>query len=551
MEKTWLKSYPPGVPETLSVDTYRSIVEAFEVYVKQYAKKPAFTSFGVIVSYQDIEKMTRHFAAFLQQQLKMKKSERFAIMLPNLFQFPVALFGALRAGLTVVNVNPMYTVRELAYQLKDAGVTGIIVLENFASELAKALPKTDIKHVIVTKLGDSLGPIKERLANFVVKRVKKLVPQWDIAHAVYYKEAIKVGKTLPLEAVNIKPEDAAFLQYTGGTTGLSKGAVLTHRNIVANVAQSLAWVKTCLLNGEEVVLTALPLYHIFSLTVCCFAFMAFGSQCLLITNPRDMKGFIKTLRKTPPTIFIGLNTLFNALLQCEEFKKINFSTMKLVIAGGMAMQESVAKKWKKVTGKTVIEGYGLTEASPVVAINPLTIKHYNGSVGLPLPETDVVVRDDVGNDLPVGEAGELCVKGPQVMQGYWNNSSETALVLDNDGWLKTGDIAKIDERGFIYILDRKKDMIIISGFNVYPNEVEEVIVSHPDVREVAVVGVPNEKTGEAIKAVVVKNSEKLTEIDLLTHCRERLTGYKIPKQVEFRSQLPKSSVGKVLRRELR
>lgn len=553
MEKIWLKSYPPGVPETLNVDNYTSLVEAFLTQCEHFARKPVFNNFGVKISYQELEKMSRHFAAFLQKKFNMKKSERFAIMLPNLLQFPIALFGALRIGLIVVSVNPLYTARELAYQLKDSGATGIIVLENFAHELAKALPHTDIKHVMVTKIGDCLGLVKGQLANFVVKRVKRMVPEWHISDTVFFKEAIKQGRHLQLGEVNVQSKDPAFLQYTGGTTGLAKGALLTHRNVVANVAQSLAWVKPGLNSGYEIVLTPLPLYHIFSLTVCCFCFMALGSECLLITNPRDLKGLIKTVSKIPPTIFVGLNTLFNGLLHHRNFADADFSCLKLVIAGGMPMQKSVAEAWQGATGTVVIEGYGLTEASPVVSINPLDMTHYNGSIGLPVPETDVAIRDEQGNDLPIGKTGELCVKGPQVMHGYWRRTDETALVLDEQGWLRTGDIAKMDERGFLFILDRKKDMILVSGFNVYPNEVEEVIASHPGVREVAVIGVPNANAGEWVKAFVVKKdkNESVTDQDIMMYCRERLTGYKIPRQIEFCHHLPKSNVGKVMRRVLR
>jgi long-chain acyl-CoA synthetase len=551
MEKVWLKSYPPDVPETLNVDTYHSINEAMEIYCQQFSNKPAFTNFGVTITYQDLEKMTKQFAAFLQQHLKMKKNDRFAIMLPNVMQFPIAMFGALRAGLIVTNINPLYTAHELAFQLQDSGATGIIVLENFAHELSLALPKTEIKHVIVARMGDCLGWIKGCIANFVVKYIKHLVPAWEIADTIDFTDALKIGKSLTLEKVAIGAEDVAFFQYTGGTTGVAKGAMLTHRNIIANVTQCLAWVKSVLTVGRETVVTALPLYHIFSLTVCCFCFMTIGSKCLLITNPRDLKGFIKTLRKVPATIFIGLNTLFNGLLHHPHFADIKLSSFKLVIAGGMAMQKAVADEWQKRTGTVILEGYGLTEASPVISINPITVKSFTGSIGLPVPDTDVVIRDDVGNDLPLGKAGELCVRGPQVMRGYWQKPEETALVIDKDGWLRTGDIAQMDERGFLYLLDRKKDMIIVSGFNVYPNEVEEIIASHPGVREVAVIGVPSEKTGEMVKAFVVKKDPKLTAEDLINYCRGQLTAYKVPKQIEFRDHLPKSNVGKVLRRALR
>lgn len=551
MEKVWLKSYPTGVPETLNVDAYDSIVEAFETYCQQFGDNYAFTNFGTRYTYADIDAATRDFAAFLQQRLKLKKLERFAIMLPNILQFPIAMIGALRAGLIVVNVNPLYTAREIADQLKDAGVTGIIVLENFASELAKALPATDIKHVIITKVGDCLGFFKGFAANFIAKYIKRLVFKWNIPDTILFNEVMRIGNHLELEPIHIESNQPAFLQYTGGTTGTAKGAILTHRNIVANVTQCLAWVKSELTVGKELILTALPLYHIFSLTVCCFCFMGIGSECLLITDARELKHFVKTLRKKMPTVFVGLNTLFNGLLHQPNFLHLDFSKIKMVIAGGMATQKSVAEKWHKVTGTTVIEGYGLTEASPVVSINPMNIKNYNGSIGLPLPSTDISIRNEKNAELAIGKSGELYVKGPQVMQGYWNQTEETALVLDQDDWLRTGDIVKMDERGFLYLLDRKKDMILISGFNVFPNEIEEIIASHKKVSEVAVAGILSEKSGEEIKAFIVKKDPSLTKNDVLAYCRERLTAYKIPKKIEFCDQLPKSNVGKVLRRELR
>lgn len=551
MDKIWLKSYPPGVPETVNVDTYHSINEAMDVYCQQFANKPAFMNFGVTLTYQELDKITKQFAAFLQQHLKMKKNDRFAIMLPNVMQFPIAMFGALRAGLVVMNINPLYTAHELAFQLEDSGATAVIVLENFAHELSLALPQTKIKHVIIARMGDCLGWLKGGVANFLVKYIKRLVPAWQITDTIDFLSALKIGKSLTLEKVAVGAEDVAFLQYTGGTTGVAKGAMLTHRNIIANVTQSLSWVKSVLVVGHETAVAALPLYHIFSLTVCCFCFMAVGSQCLLITNPRDITGFIKILRKVPATIFIGLNTLFNALMHHPRFADINFSTLRLVIAGGMAMQKAVADEWQKRTGTVILEGYGLTEASPVVTINPVTMKSFTGSIGLPVPETEIAIRDDAGNDMPIGKAGELCVRGPQVMLGYWQKPEETALVLDKEGWLYTGDIVTMDERGFVYLLDRKKDMIIVSGFNVYPNEVEDAIASNPGVREVAVVGAPSEKSGEIVKAFVVRKDPTLTAEALIAYCRERLTAYKIPKQIEFRDELPKSNVGKVLRRALR
>lgn len=550
MEKVWLNSYPADVPETLNVDYYHSLNEMFEAHFSQFKKKPAFINFGVSLTYESLEQLSTHFAAFLQKSLHQKKGDRFAIMLPNILQFPVAMFGALRAGLIVTNVNPLYTSRELATQLKDSGATTIIVLENFLHELVLALPHTKIQHVIVTKIGDGLGLLKGSIANFIAK-FKRLVPAWELARTISYKNALKIGSTLQFEKVNLVADDVAFLQYTGGTTGVPKGAMLTHRNMVANVTQCLAWVKSTLTPGKEIVLTALPLYHIFSLTVCCFCFMALGSECLLITNPRDLNAFIRTIKKNPPSIFVGLNTLFKGLLHHKKFSTLRLSSLKLVIAGGMAMQKVVAEEWQQRTGKVIIEGYGLTEASPVVSINPLNLKSYNGSIGLPIPDTDVTICDDSGALLDLGKSGELCVRGPQVMLGYWQNPKETALVLNANGWLRTGDIAKIDERGFIYLLDRKKDMIIVSGFNVYPNEVEATIAQHPGVLEVAVVGVPSEKSGEMVKAFIVKQDQALTKEDIIQFCHERLTPYKIPKEIEFRDTLPKSAVGKILRRSLK
>lgn len=551
MEKVWFKSYPPDVPEKLNVDTYQSINEAMDTHCEQFANKTAYMNFGEKLSYAELHERVENFAAFLQKHLQLKKGERLAIMLPNVMQFPIAMLGALRAGLIVMNINPLYTASELAFQLEDSGATAIVVLENFARELSIALPRTEIKHVILARMGDCLGGMKGAVANFVVKHIKRLVPAYQLPEVICFKEALKIGRGLSFEKVMVNPEDVAFLQYTGGTTGVAKGAMLTHRNIIANVTQCLAWVKSELKPGREIVITALPLYHIFSLTVCCFCFMSLGSTCLLITNPRDLTGFIKTLKKIPASIFVGLNTLFNGLLNHPKFSEMNLSQLKLVIAGGMAMQKCVADEWQKRTGKVVIEGYGLTEASPVVTINPINLKHFNGSIGLPVPETEVIFRDDDDQEVPFGKPGELCVRGPQVMLGYWQKPEETILVLDQAGWLRTGDIGRMDERGFVYILDRKKDMIIVSGFNVYPNEIESVIATCPGVQEVAVVGVPSDKTGEAVKAFIIPKDKKLTPEAVIAYCREHLTGYKIPKQIEFRDHLPKSNVGKVLRRKLR
>ncbi|MFQ6274416.1 AMP-binding protein [Coxiella burnetii] len=456
----------------------------------------------------------------------------------------------LRAGLVVVNFNPLYTAREFAFQLKDAGVTGLIVLESFAHTLSRALEKCEVKHVIVTKMGDCLK-WKKPIIDFVIKYVKKMVPPWEIKGSISFKEAVRKGAQLPFEEVPMKKDDVAFLQYTGGTTGVPKGAMLTHQNILANIAQALVWVKSILSVEEETSVGALPFYHIFSLTVCCFCFMALGATCFLITNPRDIKGFIKSLGESQITVFVGINTLFSGLLNHPNFADANFSKLKLSIGGGMATQKSVSDEWFEKTGTIIIEGYGLTEASPVVSINPLDLKTFSGSIGLPLPNTEVIIRDEEGYDLPLNEPGELCVRGPQVMKGYWKKPEETEKVIDDNGWLHTGDIARIDERGFIYLLDRKKDMIIVSGFNVYPNEIEDILTSHPGIREAAVIGLSSEKTGEQIKAFIVRKDKNLTKDEVIKHCREFLTAYKVPKIIEFREELPKTNVGKVLRRALR
>lgn len=550
MEKIWLKSYPTGVPSTVHYDNYSSLIDFYEQQCEKYADNVACENFGKQMTYRELNDESILFAAYLQKKLGLKKGMRVAIMLPNLLQFPVAMLGILRSGMVVVNVNPLYTARELAHQLKDSGAKAILVLENFARELQTALPETDIEHVIVTKMGDCLG-WRGSLFNFVVKYVKKRVPAWKIENSSWYLDVLKAGKKLSFDAPSLSSNDIAFLQYTGGTTGLSKGAILTHRNMLANVMQCITWVKSTLTPGKDTVLTALPLYHIFSLTICCFCFMAVGSRCLLVTNPRDLKTFIRILKKHSITVFVGVNTLFNGLLHQDEFKKIDFSKMKATIAGGMALQKATADWWQKVTGINITEGYGLTEASPVLTINPMTETHYNGSVGLPIPATEVSIRDENNQELPIGKVGELCGRGPQVMRGYWQKPTETALVMTEDGWLKTGDMARMDERGYFYIVDRKKDMVVVSGFNVYPNEIEEVISMHPLVKEVAVIGVPSEQTGEAVKAFIVPENSELTKESVMAFCRERLTGYKLPKIIEFRSSLPKSPVGKILRRELR
>lgn len=551
MEKIWLKSYPPQIPAEINVDIYQSIVDMFEKSCERYQNAIAFSNLGSKMPYAELEKQSQIFAAFLQQRLGLKKGDRVAIMLPNILQYPVAMFGILRAGLIVVNVNPLYTATELAHQLQDCGAETIIVLANFANVLETALPQTNIKHVIVTEIGDLLGAIKGSLVNLVVKHIKKMVPAWHIPNAITFHQAMQQGQQVNFVKVDVRGDDIAYLQYTGGTTGTAKGAMLTHRNMVANVEQCLTWVAGGIELKEDTVIIALPLYHIFSLTICCLAFINVGGHGVLITNPRDIKGFIKELSKVPFNIFVGVNTLFNALMHNSEFAKLNFSHLKLNIAGGMAMQTAVAEKWEQMTGKPITEGYGLTEASPVVTINLVNVKKFSSSIGLPIPSTDVKICNENGEEVPMGDVGELFVKGPQVMLGYWQKEAETKNVLSADGWLETGDIVRMDDQGFIYIVDRKKDMIIVSGFNVYPNEVEDVIASHPGVLEVGVIGMPSEQTGEVVKAFIVKKDPNLTEQEILDYAHQKLTRYKVPKIVEFRSELPKSNVGKILRRKLR
>lgn len=550
MEKIWLKSYPPNVPAEINPDIYPTLIAMLENSCQRFRDRMAYCNLGTSISYAQLDKYTRDFAAFLQQKLGLKKGDRVAIMLPNLLQYPIAMFGILRAGLIVVNVNPLYTAAELAHQLKDSGAQTIIAIANFANVLEKALPETNIKHVIVTEIGDMFSFAKRTVVNFVVKRIKRMVPAWHIAGAILFRDVLAQGKRLTLQKVELQANDIAYLQYTGGTTGVAKGAMLSHRNMVSNVLQALVCVSTTVREGETVVI-ALPMYHIFSLTVCCLSFLTLGGHGVLITNPRDLKSFIKELSKIPFSVFIGVNTLFNALLHHPDFAKLNFGNLRLSVAGGMAMQKIVAEKWHQITGSYILEGYGLTEASPVVSINPSNINRFTASIGLPVPSTDIKICNDEGQEVPIGEAGDLFVKGPQVMLGYWQKEAETKNVLSPDGWLATGDIVRIDEQGFLYIVDRKKDMIIVSGFNVYPNEVEEVIASHPKVLEVGVVGVPNEQTGEAVKAFVVKKDSSLTEKEILDFCHENLTRYKIPKSIEFRNELPKSNVGKILRRKLK
>ncbi|MFT6624213.1 MAG: long-chain acyl-CoA synthetase [Cycloclasticus sp.] len=551
MDRPWLNNYPNGVSADIDIHKFNSVIDIFEQSVKAYADRPAFSNFGKSLTYSDFELATSALAAYLQQTLKLKKGDRVAIMMPNLLQNPVSIFAVLRAGLTVVNTNPLYTARELRHQLKDSGAKAIIVVENFAHTVETVLADTDVEHVIVTKMGDMLDFPKSMLINLVVKYVKKMVPSYTFATATSFKTALSEGSQLKFENTPLTHEDIAFLQYTGGTTGVAKGAVLTHKNMVANMLQASEWIKNDVVPGKEVIITALPLYHIFSLTANCLVFMDAGAHNILITNPRDFKGFVNELKNTHFSVITGVNTLFNALLNTEGFADIDFSALKLTLGGGMSVQPAVAAQWKQMTHCTLIEAYGLTETSPAVCINPLNLKDYNGSIGLPISSTYCQLIDLDGNTVTDGEPGELCVKGPQVMKGYWNRPEETANAFTKDGWLKTGDVAKMDDNGFFYIVDRIKDMILVSGFNVYPNEIESVIVEHKGVLECGVIGVPDEKRGEAVKAFVVKKDDTLTEDELLSFCKERLTGYKIPDKIVFIKELPKTNVGKVLRRELR
>ncbi|REL26449.1 long-chain-fatty-acid--CoA ligase FadD [Thalassotalea euphylliae] len=551
MEKIWLeKSYPPGVPHEIDPDKYSSIVEMFDKYVGIYAQRTAFINMGAEITYSELAEQASAFAAYLQQELGLVKGDKFAIMVPNTLQYPVALFGALKAGLTVVNVNPLYTARELKHQLNDSGTKAMLIVENFAHTLQEVIKDTPVEKVILTGLGDRLGGLKGKLVNFAVKYVKKMVPSYSLANTVKFNQVIAKGESLTLAPVEIAGEDLAFLQYTGGTTGVSKGAMLTHRNMVANLEQAKAAIRPVLKDGEELVVTALPLYHIFALTANCLTFMTLGGTNLLITNPRDMPSFVKELGKYPFTAITGVNTLFNGLVNTPGFAQLDFSKLKLSLGGGMAVQRPVAERWEDVTKTRLLEGYGLTECSPMVTISPYNQNAFNGSIGLPAPSTEIrIVRED-GTTAGVNEPGEMCVQGPQVMKGYYNRQEATDEIL-TDGWLATGDIAEMDEHGFFRIVDRKKDMILVSGFNVFPNEIEEVAMMHKGVVEAAAVGVPHEVSGEIIKLFIVKKDDSLTQKNIIEHCAKHLTNYKVPKLIEFRDDLPKTNVGKILRRELR
>lgn len=551
MDKIWLQRYPAGVPETIDPDHFNSLVDIFEQSIEKYGDKIAYVNMDTELSFNELDVLSRQFAAYLQQQ-GLEKGDALAIMMPNLLQYPVALFGALRAGLVVVNVNPLYTARELKHQLSDANAKGIVILDNFADTLQKVINDVPVKKVILTAIGDMLPAPKRWLVNAVVKYVKKMVPSYQLSNTVNFRSALSQGAKAEYKRPQINGDDLAFLQYTGGTTGLAKGAMLSHRNMVANLEMVSAIVAPLVDDGEETIVTALPLYHIFALTANCLTFMKHGGRNILITNPRDMKAFVKELGKYPFSMISGVNTLFNGLLHAEGFKDLDFSHLKIALGGGMAVQRSVAEHWERVTKSRLLEGYGLTECSPVVTVNPTDIEHYNGTIGIPLPSTEVRVVDvDSGEVLPQGEAGELQVRGPQVMVGYLNRPDETEKVMRDGGWFATGDIGVMDDQGFFKIVDRKKDMILVSGFNVYPNEIEDVIVDHPKVLEAAAIGVPHDSSGEAVKIFVVRKDQSLTEKELITFARENMTGYKVPKFVEFREELPKTNVGKILRRQLR
>ena len=550
-ERPWLEHYPDGVPANITIDAYPSLVAVLEESFKSFADRPAFHNFGTQLSYHDIDILSLQFAQYLNAVLKLEKGDRIAIMIPNILQYPVALFGALRAGLTIVNTNPMYTDRELKHQLKDSGAIAIVVLDNFAAILQKVIADTHVKHIITTGIGDMLNFPKGCLINFTLKHIKKVVPTYHLPQAVRWNKALAQGGQHVMSNVALGHDDIAFLQYTGGTTGIAKGAMLSHGNMIANMLQARAWLSNKTRTGQEVIITALPLYHIFSLCANALVFTYLGGLNWLVTNPRDMPKFVKELKKSRFSAMTGVNTLFNSLLNTPGFDQLDFSRLRLCLGGGMAVQRAVADRWKQVTGCTLSEAYGLTETSPAVCINPMSLQEYNRSIGLPLPSTDVAIWSENREPQPIGEPGELMVRGPQVMRGYWKREDETRKVLEDDGWLHTGDIATMDAKGYFYIADRKKDMILVSGFNVYPNEIEDVVAQHPGVLEVAAVGVPDQHSGEVVKLFVVRKDSSLTIETLKQFCQKKLTGYKRPKVIEFRDTLPKSNLGKILRRHLR
>ena len=553
MERIWLDHYPPGIPADIQSEAAAcaSLVAMFEKNCADYAQRTAFVSMGASLSYAQVERHSRHFAAWLQS-IGVRKGDRVALMLPNLLQYPVCLFGTLRAGAVVVNTNPLYTAHELEQQLADSGATTIVLAENFAQTLQQALPRTVIKNIVITSIGEMLGPLKGRITDLVVRHVKKRVPPWTLPGALRLRRVLATGASASFSPVALDHNDLAFLQYTGGTTGIAKGAMLSHGNMVANLCQAHAWVQPYVSNdGDEYIVTALPLYHIFALTANCLTFMHLGACNLLIVNARDTPALIAEMGKVRFTAITGVNTLFNALLNHPDFSKLDFSHLKFTLGGGMAVQGAIAQRWLDTTGKPLAQAYGLTETSPAVTINPLDKIEFDGSIGLPVPSTDISVRGPDNLELALGETGELCVRGPQVTAGYWRRPQETADAFHSDGFLRTGDIGYVDERGYVFLLDRKKDLIIVSGFNVYPNEVEAAAMQHPGIREAAAIGVPHERAGEAVKLFVIRKDPSLTEHDVIAHCRTLLTGYKVPRQVEFREDLPRTNVGKILRRALK
>ena len=551
MDRIWLQSYPAGIPADIDIEHIPSLVALLEDACKTYADKVAYISMGKEMTYRQLDEASLAFAGWLQSR-GLQKGDRVALMMPNLLQYPAALFGTLRAGCVVVNCNPLYTPRELEHQLKDSGAAAIVIVENFAHTLEQVLPRTTaLRHVIVTPMGEMLGTLKGALVNLVVRRVKKMVPAWNIPTAINFGTALSIGQRQRFKPVSLGQQDLAFLQYTGGTTGVSKGAMLTHANIASNVTQAYNWIRPAVREGREIIVTALPLYHVFALTANCLTFLMIGATNLLIANPRDIPGFVKEWSKYPVSVFTGVNTLFNALLNNPDFAKLDFSTMRVTLGGGMAVQAPVAERWRQVAGTPLLQAYGLTETSPAATINPLDMDAFNGAIGLPISSTEISIRDDIGTEVPITQVGEICIRGPQVMKGYWQRPEETANAFHPDGFLRTGDMGYVDKQGFVFLVDRKKDMILVSGFNVYPNEVEEAVAMHPGVGDVAAIGVADEHSGEAVKIFVVRKDPALTEKALIEHCRTVLTGYKVPKHVEFRDDLPRTNVGKILRRALK
>lgn len=551
MSKVWFKNYDPGVPHTIDVNEFKNITEILEFGFSKFAHRPAFHNMGTTLTFGQIDVLSRRFASYLQNDLGLKKGDRIAIMMPNILQYPIALFGALRAGLVVVNVNPLYTPRELEHQMKDSGAQAIVIFANSAHTLEKVLKNTPVKHIILTQIGDMLNFPKNLIVNFVIKNVKKMVPAFNLEKTIDFKSILASGDPTKYKKPDMVHDDIAFLQYTGGTTGVAKSAILTQGNIVANMLQARAWIKNYIADGQEILITPLPLYHIFSLTANCFVFCSVGALNILITNPRDIPGFVKEMKKWKFTAITGVNTLFNGLLNNADFRTLDFSHLKVALGGGMAVQKAVADRWSQVTGRPLIEAYGLTETSPAACINPMTLKDYNGFIGLPIPSTDVEIKDDDSKTVPIGEVGEICIRGPQVMKGYWMRPDETEKVMTTDHFFRTGDLGYMTPEGYVKIVDRKKDMILVSGFNVYPNELEDVICQNPKVLECAAVGIPDEKSGEAIKIFVVKRDDSLTKEELIEYCRKNMTSYKVPRLVEFRTELPKTNVGKILRKDLR